>query len=136
MTLHPGEPPSTAVSPCRSRWTARGGRGGGAPQGRFGRSWDVVAGQHHPGHRRRGGGVTGPGRSVTLPRAGGGGVGAGVVGAGPMPRGERVERGVAGPRSPCVLPGALRPVLGARPAETSRPPVANHLMHWSTGALL
>jgi hypothetical protein len=75
-------------------------------------------------------------RSTILATAAWRGALAGLVGVLAMTAAENVEQRVTGRPSSYVPARALRTVLGARPAETSRPPVANHLMHWSTGALL
>ena len=51
-----------------------------------------------------------------------------------MTLGEKIEQRITG-RPNSYVPGrTLLALLGHRPPETSQPTVANHAMHWGTGA--
>jgi hypothetical protein len=61
---------------------------------------------------------------------------AGLVGVAVMSVGEKVEQAVT-KRSDSFVPArALLTLLGRHPADDEQPAAWNHVMHWSTGALL
>lgn len=70
-----------------------------------------------------------------LPAAARGAV-AGLVGVAAMTAAEQLEQRVTH-RPDSYVPGrTLLTLLGRRPSDAERPWVANHLMHWGTGAVL
>lgn len=62
------------------------------------------------------------------------GAAAGLVGAGVMVIGEKVEQALTHRPDSYVPARALLSLLGQRPSDDARPPLWNHLMHWGTGA--
>jgi hypothetical protein len=58
----------------------------------------------------------------------------GLAGVAVMTAGEKAEQAVTGRRDSYVPARTLLTLLGRRPAESARPVVWNHLMHWGTGA--
>jgi len=82
--------------------------------------------------------MSGTGRTRGRTLAGGAvrGAAAGLAGAAAMTIGERLEQRVTH-RPDSYVPGrALATMLGRRPSESDRPTVANHAMHWGTGAVV
>jgi hypothetical protein len=80
--------------------------------------------------------VSGAQRRTGLLVAAGRGAVAGVVGATVMLVGEKAEQAVTS-RPDSYVPGrTLLTLLGRHPTDLARPPVANHVMHFATGALL
>ncbi len=64
------------------------------------------------------------------------GAAAGVVGVVAMTVTEKVEQSFTG-RADSYVPGrTLLTLLGRRPGQHQQPRLANHLMHWGTGAAL
>jgi hypothetical protein len=75
-------------------------------------------------------------RCGTLVRAAARGAVAGLVGVLAMTLGEKAEQRLT-KRPDSYVPGrALLRLLGRRPPESAHPAVANHAIHWGTGALL
>ena len=75
-------------------------------------------------------------RLAALARAAGTGALAGLVGAGAMSVGEKVEQRFT-TRPDSFVPGrTLLTLLGGHPGDADRPVVWNHLMHFGTGAAL
>jgi hypothetical protein len=75
-------------------------------------------------------------RRRTLGAAAGRGAVAGLVGVAVMTAGEALEQRLTG-RPASYVPGRTMCTLMGRPvSETDRPTVANHAMHWSTGAVV
>ena len=64
------------------------------------------------------------------------GVLAGLVGVAAMTAAEKVEQAVTGRADSYVPARTLLTLLGRRPSDREQPLVANHVMHWSTGAVL
>ncbi len=76
------------------------------------------------------------GRGRTLLKAAGVGALSGLAGVAAMTAGEKVEQGLTHRPNSYVPARTLLTLLGRRPAESAKPPVWNHLMHWGTGAAL
>lgn len=64
------------------------------------------------------------------------GVAAGLAGVAAMTAAEKVEQAMTRRPDSYVPARALLTLAGRRPAETEKPLVANHAMHWTTGAVL
>ena len=75
-------------------------------------------------------------RGRELARASALGGAAGLVGVAVMTVGEKIEQGLTKRPNSFVPARALLTLLGRRPGEDEQPAVWNHVMHWSTGALL
>jgi hypothetical protein len=75
-------------------------------------------------------------RGSTLLGAAGRGVVAGLVGVAAMTTGEKVEQALTRRPNSFVPARTLLTLLGRRPGERDQPLVANHAMHWGTGAAL
>lgn len=75
-------------------------------------------------------------RAKELARASAIGGAAGLVGVAVMTVGEKIEQALTKRPSSFVPARALLTLLGRRPRDDERPPMWNHVMHWSTGALL
>lgn len=75
-------------------------------------------------------------RAGALARAAGAGAAAGLVGAGVMVVGEKLEQAITHRPNSYVPARALLTLLRQRPGDDARPPVWNHIMHWGTGAAL
>jgi hypothetical protein len=74
----------------------------------------------------------GPGLAAAALR----GAASGLVGVSAMTAAEKVEQLFTG-RANSYVPGrTMRALMGADSADRQRPLMANHAMHWSTGALL
>lgn len=71
-----------------------------------------------------------------IARAAGVGAVAGIVGAGAMVVGERLEQSVTRRPDSYIPARALLTLLGRHPADGDRPTVWNHVMHYGTGAAL
>ena len=67
-------------------------------------------------------------------RAAGNGAVAGLIGAGVMTAGEKVEQSITGRANSYVPARALLTLLGRYPGEDARPALWNHVMHYCTGA--
>ena len=76
------------------------------------------------------------GRGRTLLKAAAVGALSGLAGVAAMTAGEKVEQGFTHRPNSYVPARTLLTLLGRRPAESEKPPVWNHLMHWGTGAVL
>jgi len=64
------------------------------------------------------------------------GAGAGLVGVAVMTAAEKLEQAITH-RPDSFVPGrTLLTLLGRHPADTDRPVLWNHAMHWGTGAVL
>lgn len=75
-----------------------------------------------------------PGRALAV--AAGKGALSGLVGVAAMTAAEKVEQAIT-QRSDSYVPArTLLTLLGRRPAESERPLVVNHVMHWGTGAVV
>jgi hypothetical protein len=61
---------------------------------------------------------------------------AGLMGVAVMTLGEKLEQKLSGRADSFVPARALLTLLGRHPGEDEQPQVWNHVMHWSTGALL
>ncbi len=75
-------------------------------------------------------------RGRELARASAIGGAAGLVGVAAMTVGEKIEQALTKRTDSFVPARALLTLLGRRPGEDAQPRVWNHVMHWSTGALL
>lgn len=75
-------------------------------------------------------------RGRLLMRAAGRGAVARLVGVAAMTAGEKVEQSFTSRPNSYVPARALLTLLGRQPGDEDRPPVANHVMHWGTGALV
>ncbi|WP_432495418.1 AAA family ATPase [Kineococcus auxinigenes] len=81
-------------------------------------------------------GVAGPGRGALLLAAAGRGALAGLVGVAAMTAGEKLEQAVTHRPDSYVPARALLGLLGRPVGDDERPWLANHAMHWGTGATL
>jgi hypothetical protein len=79
---------------------------------------------------------TTPSRGRALLRASAIGTAAGLVGVAAMTAGEKIEQGLTRRPNSYVPARALLTVLGRQPSDNEQPQMWNHVMHWSTGALL
>jgi hypothetical protein len=61
---------------------------------------------------------------------------AGLAGVAVMTTGEKIEQALTKRPDSFVPARALLTLLGRHPGDDDRPPVWNHVMHWSTGAVL
>jgi hypothetical protein len=61
---------------------------------------------------------------------------AGLAGVAVMTAGEKIEQALTKRPNSFVPARALLTLLGRHPGDDDQPPVWNHVMHWSTGALL
>lgn len=75
-----------------------------------------------------------PGRALAL--AAGKGAVAGLVGVAAMTAAEKLEQAVTHRPDSYVPARTLLTLLGRRPAESERPLLVNHVMHWGTGAVV
>ena len=75
-------------------------------------------------------------RPGTLLAAAGRGVVAGLAGVAAMTAAEKAEQALTHRPNSYVPARALLTLLGRRPGEGEQPLLANHAMHWGTGALL
>ena len=76
------------------------------------------------------------GRPQAIGRAAARGAVAGLLGVAAMTVAEKAEQSVTH-RPDSYVPGrTLLTLLGRRPADTARPLLWNHAMHWGTGAVL
>ena len=75
-------------------------------------------------------------RARELARACALGGAAGLVGVAVMTAGEKIEQALTKRPDSFVPARALLTLLGRHPGDDDQPPVWNHAMHWSTGALL
>jgi hypothetical protein len=75
-------------------------------------------------------------RGSTLLGAAGRGVVAGLVGVAAMTAGEKLEQSLTRRPDSYVPARTLLTLLGRRPGDRDQPFVANHAMHWATGATL
>lgn len=75
-------------------------------------------------------------RGRELARASAVGGAAGLVGVAVMTAGEKMEQALTKRPDSFVPARALLTLLGRHPGVDDQPPVWNHVMHWSTGALL
>lgn len=75
-------------------------------------------------------------RTAELARASAIGAAAGVAGVAAMTVGEKIEQSLTKRPNSFVPARALLTLLGRQPGDRDRPGVANHVMHWGTGALL
>ncbi|GAB7192941.1 hypothetical protein NUM3379_36500 [Kineococcus sp. NUM-3379] len=75
-------------------------------------------------------------RPGTLLAAAARGAVAGLAGVAAMTAGEKAEQALTHRPDSYVPARALLTLLGRRPGEGERPLLANHAMHWGTGALL
>ena len=75
-------------------------------------------------------------RGRTLWKAAAVGAVSGLVGVAAMTAGEKVEQRFTRRPDSYVPARTLLTLLGRRPADSEKPPVWNHLMHWGTGAVL
>ncbi len=75
-------------------------------------------------------------RAGGIARAAGRGALAGLVGAGVMALGEKVEQQLTSRPDSYVPARTLLTLLGRAPGDDVRPPVWNHVMHFATGATL
>lgn len=73
-------------------------------------------------------------RPRTLLSAGGRGAVAGLLGVAVMTAGEKVEQSLTRRPDSYVPARALLTLLGRHPADDEQPLLANHAMHWVTGA--
>jgi len=82
--------------------------------------------------------VTAPGasRGAVLVRAAGRGAVLGLGGVAAMTLSEKIEQVVTARPNSHVPGRALLTLLRHRPADEAQPVLANHAMHWGTGALL
>lgn len=80
--------------------------------------------------------MTGTSRLTAIIRAAGAGAAAGLVGAGVMVVGEKLEQAVTHRPDSYVPARALLTLMGQHPSNDARPPVWNHVMHWGSGAVL
>lgn len=76
------------------------------------------------------------GRGPALVSAAGRGVVAGLVGVAVMTTGEKLEQALTRRPDSYVPARTLLTLLGRRPSDRDQPLVANHAMHWATGATL
>ena len=76
------------------------------------------------------------GRRQALVSAAGRGVVAGLVGVAAMTTGEKLEQALTRRPDSYVPARTLLTLLGRRPDDRDQPFVANHAMHWATGATL
>jgi hypothetical protein len=76
------------------------------------------------------------GRGSALLGAAGRGVVAGLVGVAAMTAGEKVEQALTRRPDSYVPARTLLTLLGRHPHDRDQPFVANHAMHWGTGATL
>jgi hypothetical protein len=84
----------------------------------------------------RGDAMAGERRESTLLRAAAVGAISGLAGVAAMTAGEKVEQRFTRRPDSYVPARTLLTLFRRRPAENAKPPVANHLMHWGTGAVL
>ncbi|MCW2848173.1 MAG: hypothetical protein JWR90_2147 [Marmoricola sp.] len=75
-------------------------------------------------------------RQQTLATAAGRGALAGVAGVLAMTAGEKVEQRITRRKNSYVPGRALLVIAGQEPPDSATPTVANHALHWATGALL
>lgn len=75
-------------------------------------------------------------RLTNIARAAGTGAVAGLVGAGAMTLGEKLEQALTHRPNSYVPARALLSLLGQRPSDEATPFGWNHAMHWGTGAAL
>jgi hypothetical protein len=75
-------------------------------------------------------------RAKELARASAIGGAAGLVGVAVMTVGEKIEQALTKRPNSFVPARALLTLLRRRPRDDGQPPMWNHVMHWSTGALL
>jgi len=75
-------------------------------------------------------------RPSSLTAAALGGAAAGLVGVAAMTASEKVEQHFTGRPESYVPARTLLTLVGRRPSRTARPVLANHVMHWGTGAVL
>ena len=80
--------------------------------------------------------MAGQSRPQVLVRAAGVGAVAGLAGVAAMTVGEKLEQALTHRPDSFVPARALLTLLGRRPGDADQPPGWNHVMHWSTGALL
>ncbi len=76
------------------------------------------------------------GRPRVLGRAAARGAASGLFGVAVMTAAEKVEQSITHRPNSYVPARTLMTLLGRRPADSDRPVVWNHAMHWGTGALL
>jgi hypothetical protein len=76
------------------------------------------------------------GRGPALVSAAGRGVVAGLVGVAAMTTAEKLEQALTRRPDSYVPARTLLTLLGRRPSDRDQPLVANHAMHWATGATL
>lgn len=76
------------------------------------------------------------GRGAELLGAAGRGMVAGLVGVAAMTAGEKLEQAFSRRPDSYVPARTLLTLLGRRPDDRDQPFVANHAMHWATGATL
>ncbi len=79
---------------------------------------------------------SGPVRAGQLATAAVIGAAAGLAGVAVMTAGEKFEQALTGRPSSYVPARALLTLLGRRPSKSEKPLLANHGMHWGTGAVL
>jgi len=75
-------------------------------------------------------------RPRTIASAAARGAAAGLVGVAAMTAGEKVEQALTHRPSSYVPGRALLTLLGRHPGDLDRPFLANHALHWGTGAAL
>jgi hypothetical protein len=75
-------------------------------------------------------------RARELARASALGGAAGLVGVAVMSASEKIEQALTKRPDSFVPARVLLTLLGRHPGDDEQPPVWNHVMHWSTGALL
>jgi hypothetical protein len=76
------------------------------------------------------------GRGPALVSAAGRGVVAGLVGVAAMTTAEKLEQALTRRPDSYVPARTVLTLLGRRPSDRDQPLVANHAMHWATGATL